>query len=93
MITRDDVVHAARLSRLRLSNEEVDAIAGDLMRVVGYVEQLMAVDVTGVEPMTHPLAVTSTRRADEARPVLGRAALVGSAGYDDGLVRVPKVVE
>ncbi len=93
MITRDDVEKAARLSRLRLEPGELDALAHDLERVVGYVEQLMAVDVEGVEPMTQPFAEASPRRADEPRPVLGRAAVAGGPGYDDGLVKVPKVIE
>ena len=58
-----------------------------------YVEQLMAVDTAGVEPLLHVLAPSSARRRDLATAVLGPAALAGSPGFVDGLVQVPKVVE
>ena len=93
MIGRDDVVKAARLSRLALTEAEIGRIAIDLERIVGYVEQLGAVDVEGIEPMVQPFDLEGVRREDVAAPVIGRAAIAGSAGYDDGLVRVPKVVE
>ena len=94
MITRTEVVQAAKLARLSLSDAEAARIAGDLERVVAYVEQLMSVDVSHVEPMIHPTSEGACpTRADEESLVLGRRALEGSAGYDDGLVRVPKVVE
>ena len=96
MITRADVEHAAKLARIRLGDDEVDAIARDLERIVGHVDALMKVDVERVEPMTHPGDVQPRRRDDVVdEHVLGRQALAGSAGFDDdtGLVRVPKVIE
>lgn len=93
MIQRDDVVKAARLARIQLADSEVERLAADLERVVGYVEQLMAVDVAGVEPMVQPTTLPCPRRSDEPASVIGRGALVGSAGFDDGLVRVPRVVD
>jgi aspartyl-tRNA(Asn)/glutamyl-tRNA(Gln) amidotransferase subunit C len=93
MITRDDVIQAAKLSRLALSEAEIEKIAGDLERVVAYVEQLQSVDVEGIEPMVQPFDLETVRRADEPTDVIGRRALEGSKGYDDGLVRVPKVVD
>jgi aspartyl-tRNA(Asn)/glutamyl-tRNA(Gln) amidotransferase subunit C len=94
MITKTDVEKAAALARLRLDDNEVARIAADLARVTGYVEQLMAVDVGAVEPMVQPFVdEAAPRRADEAREVIGRKALEGSRGYEDGLVRVPVVVE
>jgi aspartyl-tRNA(Asn)/glutamyl-tRNA(Gln) amidotransferase subunit C len=93
VITRDDVIQAAKLSRLALTEPEVAKLAGDLERIVAYVEQLQSVDVEGVEPMVQPFDLDTVRRADEPAPVIGRKALEGSKGYDDGLVRVPKVVD
>ena len=93
MITKDDVVGAARLARVALADAEVERLAGDLERIVAYVEQLQAVDVDGVEPMVQPFDLPTVRRADEPAPVVGRRALEGWRGYEDGLVRVPKVIE
>jgi aspartyl-tRNA(Asn)/glutamyl-tRNA(Gln) amidotransferase subunit C len=92
-IGRDDVVKAAKLSRLALSDEEIGRIAVDLERILGYVEQLAAVDVDGVEPMVQPFDLEGVRREDVAAPVIGQRAIAGSAGYEDGLVRVPKVID
>ena len=93
MITRDDVERAAKLARLRLRADEVDSITRDLERIVGYVQQLQSVDVDGVEPMTHPMQIAAPRRADEPAAVLGRRAILQSAGFDDGVIHVPKVIE
>ncbi len=89
----DDVVKAAKLSRLALSELEIARIAVDLRRILGYVEQLAAVDVEGIEPMVQPFDLAGVRRADVAASVIGTRALAQSAGYDEGLVRVPKVIE
>lgn len=90
----DDVARLALLARLELHEEEKARLATELGRIVGYVDELAAVDVTGVEPMTHAVPTTLTLRPDVAQEeVAGRRALAGSAGYDDGLVRVPKIVE
>lgn len=107
-IQRDDVVKAAALARVRLTPAEVEGVAQDLARVVGWILELEAVDTTGVEPMMQPieqpLAPSLAQplaqphpdgglRADVVQPVLGRRALEGSRGYEDGLVRVPKVID
>lgn len=93
MISRDDVVKAARLARLALGEAEIARIAVDLERIVGYVEQLAAVDVEGIEPMVQPFDLEGASRPDVAAPVIGRRAIAGSAGYQEGLVRVPRVLE
>ncbi|HEY4224170.1 MAG TPA: Asp-tRNA(Asn)/Glu-tRNA(Gln) amidotransferase subunit GatC, partial [Myxococcota bacterium] len=97
MITRADVEHAAHLARLRLREDEVARFTHDLERIVAHIETLMAVDVTGVAPMLQPFAQQSAspRRPDVTEPVLGAAALAGSAGLDASarVVKVPRVIE
>lgn len=92
-LTRDDAERAAWLSRLALCDEDLDRLTEDLARIVGFVEQLRAVDTDGVEPLFHPLSLELRRRPDAAEEGVGRRGLEGSMGYEDGLVRVPKVVE
>lgn len=93
-LSKADVEKLARLSRLSLPEGELDGMLDQLNRIVGYVEQLSEVDVDGVEPMVHAVPTTLRHRADTAREdVVGRDALTGSAGYEDGLVKVPKIVE
>jgi len=64
-----------------------------LNEIVGYVENLQKVDVSGVQPMTHAVPMELSLREDAERPCIGREGLVGSAGFEDGLVRVPKIIE
>lgn len=84
----------AKLSRLNLRDEEVAAFAGQLDRILHYVEQLEAVDVAGIEPMAHPLPVTNVLRADEPRPSLESAqALQNAPQRADSFFRVPAVLD
>lgn len=83
----------ARLARLSLSDEELNRLGEDLSRIVNFVDQLAEVDVSDVEPMSHAGDRSLVFRDDFARPGLGRRAIDASAGYEDGLIRVPKIVE
>jgi aspartyl-tRNA(Asn)/glutamyl-tRNA(Gln) amidotransferase subunit C len=88
----------ARLARLALDDAEVRALVPELAGIVRYVDSLRAVDVTGVEPMIHghpPGARLHVPAGPDTAPVLGRAAVQQSAGFDDddGTVTVPKVIE
>ncbi len=89
----EDIRKLASLSRLALRDDEVAALQQQLGDIVGYVDQLKEVDIEGVEPMTHAVPAVLPRREDVAIDVLGRATVEGSAGYEDGLVKVPKIVE
>lgn len=88
----EDVRKVAHLSRIRVDDAEVQRLTTDVARVLDYVELLFAVDVAGVEPLRQPEVQHGALRADEATAVLGTAAIGGSAGAAEGLVRVPKVV-
>ena len=91
--TLDQIKSIARLARLSFSSDEMQSMQRDLNEVVGYVESLQKVNVEGVEPMTHVIPVDLPLRVDEVREGAGRASLVGSAGYEDGLIKVPKIIE
>lgn len=60
-ITRETVLHIASLARLRLSEDEVDALKTDLSKIVSYVAELDEVDTSGVPPTSHMAATTATR--------------------------------
>ncbi|MDP2345464.1 MAG: Asp-tRNA(Asn)/Glu-tRNA(Gln) amidotransferase subunit GatC [Deltaproteobacteria bacterium] len=90
----------AKLARLALDDAEVRALVPELAGIVRHVDSLRSVDTTGVPPMTHgaPLETTTTTTTTAtliAGPILGRRAIEQSAGYDDddGMVKVPRVVE
>ena len=91
-LTAADLDKLAHLSRLALDDDDKAALKGDLDAILGYVEQLAQVDTEGVEPMTHAVPTALPRRDDVAQAVLGRRAIETSAGYEDGLVRVPRII-
>ena len=91
----EEVERIAHLARLALTPEERDLFARQLTAVLQYAEQLRDVDTTGVEPTSHPLALSTPLRQDEVRPSLSRGdALEGApdADRDAGLFKVPRVL-
>lgn len=63
-LTREDVLKLARLSRLSLTDEEVDEYLEELQHVLQYVEQLKDVDVTGLAPTTQVTGLKNVMRDD-----------------------------
>jgi len=93
-LSLDEVRRIASLARLKLSPEEEAQFAGQLSAILGYVEELKALDVSGVEPMTHALADAAPLRADEARPGLGPEVAVAEAPARAGThFQVPRIIE
>jgi aspartyl-tRNA(Asn)/glutamyl-tRNA(Gln) amidotransferase subunit C len=90
MIDRDQVLHVARLARLRLSEEEVETMAGELSGILEHVDRIAKLDLEGVEPTTHVVALENVLRADEPRPSLPpEIALATAPEAVDGAFRVP----
>ncbi len=84
MIDREQVLHVARLARLRLSDEEVATMAGELSGILGHIEKLSELDLDGVAPTTHVVDVGNALRADEPRPSLPRDVVLEQAPDTDG---------
>ncbi|MGS0743376.1 Asp-tRNA(Asn)/Glu-tRNA(Gln) amidotransferase subunit GatC [Glaciimonas sp. GG7] len=98
-LAHSDVKRIANLARLELTEDQVTATLDKLNGIFSLVEQLRAVDTTGVEPLSHPIAAIQTnlslrlrddvvtesnRREDYQRP---------APAVEDGLYLVPKVIE
>ena len=90
MIDRDQVLHVARLARLRLGDAEVERMAGELSTILDHIEKIGELDLDDVEPTSHVIQVENVLRADEPRPSLARETALGQApdAGDDGF-RVP----
>jgi aspartyl-tRNA(Asn)/glutamyl-tRNA(Gln) amidotransferase subunit C len=89
-ISRDDVVHVARLARLALTEEELDRFAGQLDAILEAVGKVAELDLSGVEPTLHPLAFANVWAEDEPRPCLSvDEALANAPEAEDGAFRVP----
>jgi aspartyl-tRNA(Asn)/glutamyl-tRNA(Gln) amidotransferase subunit C len=90
MLSRDQVLHVARLARLELTEPEVERMAGELSKVLDHVETIGELDLDGVAPTSHVVDVVNALRPDEPRPSLPRETALQSAPDtgDDGF-RVP----
>ena len=88
MLTRDQVLHVARLARLELSPEEVERMGTELSKILDHVEKIGELDLEGVPPTSHVVEVTNALRPDEPRPswpreiVLDGAPAVRDEGFE-----------
>ena len=89
-ITSDDVLHVARLARLRLTDAEVARMTEQLSTIIGHVQELSALDLAGVAPTAHALDLTNQVRPDTSRPSWPRDEQLRNAPNPaDGGFRVP----
>jgi len=80
----------ARLARLALSNEEIERMSGELPAILEHVERMNELDLDGVEPTSHVVALENVLRADEPRPSWDRdRVLEGAPDPSVGAFRVP----
>jgi aspartyl-tRNA(Asn)/glutamyl-tRNA(Gln) amidotransferase subunit C len=79
VITRDEVLHVARLARLALSEEEIEPMARELSAVLDHVARIGALDLDDVPPTSHVVEVTGALRPDEPRPCLPREVALAQA--------------
>ena len=92
-ISRDDVAHLARLSRLAVTDEELDRFAGQLDQILAAVARVGEAAVADGPPMSHAVPLTNVLRADEVTPSLPRdAVLAGAPAAEDGRFRVPRIL-
>ena len=89
-----DVRYVAHLARLTLSPEEEQKLSAQLGDILGYIEKLKEVDVTGVEPTANAFPLINVTRADEIQPSMtNEDALRNAPVQANGLFIVPKIVE
>ncbi len=89
-----NIKYVAHLARLKLTPEEEQQLSAQLGNILGYIEKLKEVDVTGVEPTAHAFPMVNVFRTDETRPSLANEdALLNAPKKANGLFVVPKVVE
>ena len=92
MISREEVLHVARLARLEIPEDEIETVQAQLSAIVEAVAKVGELDLAGVEPTSHPLDVVNVWGEDEPRPSLPReAALANAPDPAEGAFRVPAV--
>ena len=89
-----NVKYVAHLARLALTPDEEVKLTAQLSNILGYIEKLRELDVSGVEPTAHAVPMVNITRADEIRPSLAHEdALRNAPRQANGLFIVPKIVE
>ena len=90
MIDRDQVLHVARLARLRLTEGEVTQMTSELSTILDHIEKINELDLEGTQPTTHVIELENVLRADEPRPSWPRErVLEGAPDVAQGGFRVP----
>jgi aspartyl-tRNA(Asn)/glutamyl-tRNA(Gln) amidotransferase subunit C len=89
-ISEDEVRHVAMLARVGLSDEQVAALGVELNGILVQIDRISALDLTGIEPTAHAVAVTNVTRADVVRPGLSHEdALRNAPEQQDGAFLIP----
>ena len=85
--------HVALLARLKLSDEQVEQIGGDLNSILEHIDQIQQLDLEGVEPTAHPLDTVNMTRADVVKPGLTQEdALKNAPEVENGSFVIPQIV-
>lgn len=85
MIDREQVLHVARLARLKLTEDEVESMSSELSTVLEHIERINQLDdLDGVAPTSHVVEVENVLRADEPEPSLDR---------DEALANAPRATD
>jgi aspartyl-tRNA(Asn)/glutamyl-tRNA(Gln) amidotransferase subunit C len=90
MIDRDQVLHVARLARLRLSEDEIPRMSSELSSVLDHIEKISELDLEGVVPTSHVIELENVFRADEPRESWSKESILeGAPDVAEGGFRVP----
>ena len=93
-ISREDVAKVAKLSRIALSEVELDMFSEQLSRIVNYIDKLNELDTSGVEPLSHALPVANVFRDDQPRASLPLEQVLANApARTAASFKVPRVLD
>ncbi len=93
-IDQNQVRKVARLSRLELTEAEVEEFTGQLSAILDYMEKMNELDTTDVEPLAHCLAISNVFREDLVKESLGTEKTLANAPQQDGeFFKVPKILD
>jgi aspartyl-tRNA(Asn)/glutamyl-tRNA(Gln) amidotransferase subunit C len=92
-VSRADVEHVATLSRLALTDDEIEQLIGELGAILDYAAEVSALDTADVPPTAHPLPLVNVFRPDDPQPGLDRDEVLAEApAAEDGQFRVPRIL-
>ena len=92
-IFRADVEHVAKLSRLSLTDDEIEHLTLELGSILGHAADIESLDLDDIAPTAHPLPLENVFRADEVRPTLDRGEVLAQApAAEADRFRVPRIL-
>ncbi len=92
-ISTEQVAHVARLARLDLTDDELEHYTDQLAAILDHAADIEALDLEGVEPMTHPVPLVNVLREDIVRPCLDRDEVLAAApAAESGRFKVPPIL-
>jgi len=93
-ISKEEVLHVAKLSRLKLSDSEADGLTKDMENIIGFANKLNELDTEGIVPTAHAIPMHNAFREDVIKPSYNHDDMLKNAPMadDEGYI-VPKVVE
>ncbi len=92
-ITKDEVLHVAKLARLALDEKSVETFATQIADILQYVHTLEEVDTTGIAPTSHAISLTNALRDDNpANQLTAEKALANAPDKDNDTFIVPKII-
>lgn len=93
-LTRADVASLARLARLALTDQELDALAAELDSILAAVARVGEVAADSIPPTSHSVPLSNVFRPDRVRPSLDRVDVLSAApASEDGRFRVPRILD
>ncbi len=85
--------HVAQLARLALTDDEIEALTGELGVILEHAAEVSALEIEDLAPTAHPLPLVNVLRPDEVYPVLDREEVLAQApAAEDGRFRVPRIM-
>jgi aspartyl-tRNA(Asn)/glutamyl-tRNA(Gln) amidotransferase subunit C len=93
-LSRDDILHVAKLARLELTDDEIARFSTELTAILDYVEQLKGVDVEDVAPTSHTLPLKNVLRDDVVTPAFSPEKIMsGAPDVENNCYKVPPVIK
>ncbi len=93
-ISKEQVLHVAKLARLNLSDDAAEKLAVDMESIIGFADKLNELDTEGVVPTAHAIPMSNAFREDVVIPSYDNDLITKNAPHaEDGCYVVPRVVE
>ena len=93
-ISKEEILHVAHLARLDIDERNMDALSGQIGKILEYVDMLSRVNTDGVKPTTHAILLANAFREDsETVPMDREKVLANAPDNQDGNFVVPRVIE